>query len=296
MVHDINVPWVNDAGTERKTMSQDKKKDAKKKSLRAGIIAFGATAVLYGVVFHPTSIAGLVLGACVSLIVGKVVSIMATDLDLTTHNKQDRAANEAKKDVEELPLSGDETADAVITKGQEMLRQIREANEAIPDEKLTEQMNEITAKCVQIFRTVAEKPGKATVIRKFMNYYLPTTLKMLTNYRTMLSRGVSEKDMTEAHETMTRGLDMVLTACQKQLDNLYKDNMLDVSTDIDVLEQMLKRDGFMGDAVETMNATQAKQEARTAAAQQMQQTDVPTLKVPDAEEFIAEKQQKKEQH
>ncbi len=276
-------------------MSQKKKKD-NKKPLKAGIIAFGVTAVAYGLIFHPVSLVGIVIGAGVSLLVGKVVSIMATDLDLTTHNKQDRAANEAKKDVEELPLSGDETADAVITKGQEMLRQIREANEAIPDEKLTEQMNEVTAKCVQIFRTVAEKPGKATVIRKFMNYYLPTTLKMLNNYRTMLSRGVSEKEMTEAHSTMTRGLDMVLTACQKQLDNLYQDNMLDVSTDIEVLEQMLKRDGFMGDAVEIMNAAPAQTEARTAAAQQMQQTDAPVLKVPNAEEWIGEKQQEKAQH
>ncbi len=176
-----------------------------------------------------------------------------------------------------------------------MLRQIRAENDAIPDEALSKQMDELSRKCVQIFRTVAEKPGKATQIRKFMNYYLPTTLKMLTNYRTMQQRGVSEKDMAEARETLTRGMDMVLTACQKQLDNLYKDNMLDVSTDIDVLEQMLKRDGFTDSGVAAM-AEVPKQEARTAAAQQMQQTNVPVLKVPDAETFIAEQQSKKEQN
>ncbi len=276
-------------------MSQDKKKDAKGKSLKAGVIAFGATAVVYSLIFPPVTLPGILIGTGLSLLVGKVVSIMATGLDLTTHNRQDQPANELKKDVEELPLSGDETADGVITKGQEMLRQIRAENDAIPDEALSKQMDELSRKCVQIFRTVAEKPGKATQIRKFMNYYLPTTLKMLTNYRTMQQRGVSEKDMAEARETLTRGMDMVLTACQKQLDNLYRDNMLDVSTDIDVLEQMLKRDGFTDSGVAAM-AEVPKQEARTAAAQQMQQTNVPVLKVPDAETFIAEQQSKKEQN
>ena len=275
-------------------MSQ-KKKDAKGKPLKAGIIAFGATAVVYSLIFPPVTLPGILIGAGLSLLVGKVVSIMATDLDLTTHNRQDQAANTLKKDVEELPLTGDEIADGVITKGQEMLRQIRSENDAIPDEALSKQMDELSQKCVQIFRTVAEKPGKATQIRKFMNYYLPTTLKMLTNYRTMQQRGVSEKDMQEAHATLTRGMDMVLTACQKQLDNLYKDNMLDVSTDMDVLEQMLKRDGFTDSGVAAMAET-PKQEARTAAAQQMQQTGVPVLKVPDAASFIAEQQSKKEQN
>ncbi len=276
-------------------MSQDKKKDAKGKSLKAGVIAFGATAVVYSLIFPPVTLPGILIGTGLSLLVGKVVSIMATGLDLTTHNRQDQPANELKKDVEELPLSGDETADGVITKGQEMLRQIHAENDAIPDEALSKQMDELSRKCVQIFRTVAEKPGKATQIRKFMNYYLPTTLKMLTNYRTMQQRGVSEKDMAEARETLIRGMDMVLTACQKQLDNLYKDNMLDVSTDIDVLEQMLKRDGFTDSGVAAM-AEVPKQEARTAAAQQMQQTNVPVLKVLDAETFIAEQQSKKEQN
>lgn len=73
-----------------------------------------------------------------------------------------------------------------------------------------------------------------------MDYYLPTTLKMLASYRTMSNRGVSVSDMTEARSTVIRGMGMVLTACQKQLDTLYKDDILDVSTDIDVLEQMLK--------------------------------------------------------
>ena len=160
-------------------------------------------------------------------------------------------------------------ADAVIAKGQEMLHTIRAENDAIPDQVLSGQMDELERLCIQIFKTVAEKPQKAGQIRKFMNYYLPTTLKMLANYRTMDQRGVSVTDMTEARSTLIRGMGMVLTACQKQLDNLYKDTLLDVSTDMDVLEQMLKRDGLTDDELGAATA-------RTATAAQLEKTGAPT--------------------
>ena len=183
--------------------------------------------------------------------------------------------------MEELPLSGNGEADAVIAKGQEMLHTIRAENDAITDAVLSGQMDELERLCVQIFTTVAEKPQKAPQIRKFMNYYLPTTLKMLASYRTMNDRGVSVTDMTEARATTIRGMGMVLTACQKQLDNLYKDTMLDVSTDIDVLEQMLKRDGYADGGLGQVPAGAGKASA-TAAAQQMNDTGAPVLRTPGA--------------
>ena len=112
-----------------------------------------------------------------------------------------------------------------------------------------------------------------------MDYYLPTTLKMLASYRTMSNRGVSVSDMTEARSTVIRGMGMVLTACQKQLDTLYKDDILDVSTDIDVLEQMLKRDGF------TEGELGQLRQSATAAAAQMQKTNPPAAGCAQAGRF-----------
>ena len=153
-----------------------------------------------------------------------------------------------------------------------MLATIRKENAAIPDQELTEQMNNLSIKCEQIFRTVSESPSKAPQVRKFMNYYLPTTLKMLANYRTMQQRGVSYGEMKEARETTVHGMNLILTACQKQIDNLHRDNMLDISTDIDVLEQMLKRDGFTENEI--------VENARTAAEAQMRYSSAPVMDFP----------------
>ena len=248
----------------------------KNKGFKAGLITGGIIALLYANIFPLFRVSDFLLCGGLAILAGKIISIMASGLDLTTHNKQD--AKKKPAEVEELPLSGDETADAVIAKGQEMLRQIRAENDAITDAVLSSQMDELERLCIQIFKTVAEKPLKASQIRKFMNYYLPTTLKMLASYRTMDQRGVSAADMAEARSTLIRGMGMVLTACQKQLDNLYKDTMLDVTTDIDVLEQMLKRDGFTEGELGTASAA-----APTATAAQLNR-GTPVINTPKSDE------------
>ena len=242
------------------------------------------------------SFGGIVAGVLLGLGIGKITSIMGSGLDTTTHNRRDRerqareeeisrqqaeertrqlaAEAEAWKKAEarSIPLTGDKIADQVITTGQDMLATIRKENAAIPDQELTEQMNNLSIKCEQIFRTVSESPSKAPQVRKFMNYYLPTTLKMLANYRTMQQRGVSYGEMKEARETTVHGMNLILTACQKQIDNLHRDNMLDISTDIDVLEQMLKRDGFTENEI--------VENARTAAEAQMRYSSAPVMDFP----------------
>ena len=247
------------------------------------------------------SFGGIIAGVLLGLGIGKITSIMGSGLDTTTHNRRDRerqaveeanarkqaeeqarqlaAQAEEKKraDANRIPLTGDKIADQVITTGQDMIATIKKENAAIPDQELTEQMNNLSIKCEQIFRTVSETPSKAPQVRKFMNYYLPTTLKMLANYRTMQQRGVSYGEMKEARETTVHGMNLILTACQKQIDNLHRENMLDISTDIDVLEQMLKRDGFTENEI--------VENARTAAEAQMRYSSAPVMNFPIESSF-----------
>lgn len=241
---------------------------------------------------------GLLLGVVIGAGVGAVASIMGKKLDTTTHNRRDRereakeaalrSQEEARRLQEEerrrreeasrIPLTGNQQADNVILKGQEMLNTIRNENIVITDETLSAQMDTLSDKCTQILRTVSDEPGKAPQVRKFMSYYLPTTLKVLANYRTMQQRGVSYQDMSQARDSAVRCMDMVLTACQKQIDALHKENMLDISTDIEVMEQMLKRDGYVENEI---LANKRLSEARTAAEAQMRASSVPMLEFPD---------------
>lgn len=249
--------------------------------------------------FH---LGGIIIGVMVGLGIGKIASIMGSGLDTTTHNREDEERRRQEAEAEALrlqaeqlrqaqeaasriPLTGDPAADAVITKGMEIVETIRRENVAIPDPRLSSQMGSICEKCEQIFRAVSEAPSKAPQVRKFMNYYLPTTTKMLANYRTMQDRGVSFQEMTDARDTTMRGLNMILTACQKQIDALHKENLLDISTDIDVLEQMLKRDGYMESDLSAISDPIPAAEPMTAAEAQMRATSAPVMDFPDSADF-----------
>ena len=243
-------------------MANKQKNKQQIKGRKAGWIAFGVTALLYAAIFPLYRIGDFILAAAVAFLVGKVVSIMGSGLDLTTHNREDRE-REAKQ-VAELPLSGDDAADAMISRGQDMLHQIRSENDAITDEVLSGQMDELEHLCVQIFKTVAEKPGKAPQIRKFMDYYLPTTLKMVRGFRTLDERGITGAQAQDARRRIGDALDVVIHGCQRLLENLYRDDVLDLTTDIDVLEQMLRRDGLTESDLERA-AAQAREAARIDA-------------------------------
>ena len=78
--------------------------------------------------------------------------------------------------------------------------------------------------------------------------------------------------MKNARDTTVHGMNLILTACQKQIDNLHRENMLDISTDIDVLEQMLKRDGYTDNEI--------VENARTAAEAQMRYSSAPVMNFP----------------
>ena len=208
----------------------------------AGLIAFAVVFIAVSALCGFSS-GGVIGGAAAGLAVGALVGVMGSGLDTTTHNKEDRARKEQEESAN-VPETGDAVADALIRSGTEQLASLRAAKDAAGDPLLSGLIDELHEKCARMLKAVSESPGKAPRMRKFMNYYLPTTLRILENYTRMKNGAVSSGDLSALRDSSVRGLNLVLTAAQKQLDSLHRENMLDLSADIDVLEQMLKRDGF----------------------------------------------------
>lgn len=97
---------------------------------------------------------------------------------------------------------------------------------------------------VKIFRIVEEKPEKQPQLRRFMNYYLPTTLKLLHSYQTLERQGIAGENITAAKQDIERVLDTLAQGYEQQLDHLFKPDKLDISADIDVLENLMAQDGL----------------------------------------------------
>ncbi len=249
------------------------RKPKKSKGLGAGIIAFGGVFALFSVLFHPHSIGAYVLALVLSALAGAIIRTMAQGLDLSTPEKTPESLKKMEGET------GVEEVDAILERGRAMIREIRTENDLIPDEGLSASLDELENKCAEVFRTVYEKPAKASQIRKFMEYYLPTTLKMVKAYRTLDERSVNGAEAQAAKQRIQDALKVVLKACDKMLDNLYRDDMLDITTDIDVLEQMLKRDGLTQSDLD-----KAAHQARAAAAIDRETTRVQQQRAQEAQQ------------
>lgn len=123
-----------------------------------------------------------------------------------------------------------------------ILRGIRRANDAIADPVLSakiDRLEEITSK---IFRAVEEDPRKKDRIGTFLNYYLPTTQKLLDSYAEFEAAGVEGENLRQAKSRIASTMDSIVAGFEHQLDELYKADALDVDSDIRVMETILKRD------------------------------------------------------
>lgn len=123
-----------------------------------------------------------------------------------------------------------------------ILRRIRRANDAIADEALSAKIDRLETITAKIFRAVEEDPKKQGRIDTFMNYYLPTTQKLLDSYAEFEAAGVEGENLRQAKARIESTMDLIIKGFEHQLDELYKADALDVDSDIRVMETMLERD------------------------------------------------------
>ena len=127
-----------------------------------------------------------------------------------------------------------------------LLRQLREVNDAIPDPVMSQKISRLEEVSGRIFALAQKDPDKKAQLQKFMNYYLPTALKLLNTYASLSGQAVEGTNITDAKHSIERSMDLLVTAFENQLDKLFQADALDVNADIAALEGMLNLDGLTG--------------------------------------------------
>ena len=122
------------------------------------------------------------------------------------------------------------------------LRAIRSANDRIADPVLSEKIDHLETVAGKIFREVEEHPEKQQQAATFLNYYLPTTLKLLDSYAKFEEAGIEGENLSRAQERIEETMDALIKGFDKQLDDLYRNEAMDIDSDIRVMETMLRRD------------------------------------------------------
>ena len=115
---------------------------------------------------------------------------------------------------------------------------------SIRDEEMSQKIARLEAVTEKIFAQAKSDPDKRPQMRKFLDYYLPTVVKLLEAYAEMEAQGVEGENIRESKRRIEDAMDTLVTAFENQLDKLFESDALDLSTDIDVMERMLRADGL----------------------------------------------------
>ena len=188
-------------------------------------------------------------------------------------------------EVQEKITTGDAAVDREIEVARQRLENLRRANEAIPDAQITDNLNRMYASGEQIFNELRRDPRKIALVRRFMNYYLPTSEKLMEQYQVLMNAPAKGQNVTSAMQTIGSSLGLAASAFEKCADNLYKDDEMDIDAEIKVMQTMLTGDNLikteMNSILETSGqaAAQASQAAQTAAeAAASAEDDIPATK------------------
>lgn len=170
--------------------------------------------------------------------------------------QEKKEKQEAKKEPEpqkpEAPKStGNPEIDNLIKERERALSEMRRLNDSIEDETISAQIDHLEEITSKIIDQVIKEPSKLPQIRRFLNYYLPTTLKILNAYDRMDAAGVSGDNIDSTKQRVERMMGTIVKAFDKQLDALFGAEAMDISTDITVMENLLAQEGLAGESKTT---------------------------------------------
>lgn len=217
----------------------------RKRSFRgvAPIYAFGAAWLAYALLFPLYRAGHLVLALAVSLVVGFVVG-----LAVRGRKAADEPAPEpGVKKAESPPAkSYGPEVDAIIADGKLAMKEMGRLYSSIREPSVRGKINELMAVSDKIVRNAIDDPADVQQIRKFLNYYLPTTIKLLNAYDRMSAQGIEGENISGSMARIEDMLDTAIAAYKKELDSLFANQALDIETDIEVMNSMLAKEGLGG--------------------------------------------------
>ena len=230
---------------------QKEKQNAKKKRSALPIYAIGIVWLLYAGKLN--TFRGILSCAVVSAIVYAILRIVLpgkkTDEPPKAAAPEQPQPKQAEKKPEPQPEPEPEEKlppelQSVIYQGKRAIADIRRLNDEIPDERISAQIDLIERLTAQIFDCVRKNPKKLSQIRQFLNYYLPTTIKLMEQYVTLQNQSLKTENITEGMQKIEDLLDKVIIAFQRQLDALFEADVVDITADIRVMEQMMASEGL----------------------------------------------------
>lgn len=162
-----------------------------------------------------------------------------------SERSKEEADNTVEQDKSELSL--------VIENGEKYISEIESVNYSLHGNNICTKLNEMANITRNIIDNVRKNPDNLSLVKKFFNHYLPISLKLIYSYRELNTQTIEGENIRKAKNEIENSIDLINTAFRKLLDNLFEDVVLDVSSDISVLETLFTQEGLTEDDFKKKN-------------------------------------------
>lgn len=162
-----------------------------------------------------------------------------------SERSKEEADNTVDQDKSELSL--------VIENGEKYISEIESVNYSLHGNNICTKLNEMANITRNIIDNVRKNPDNLPLVKKFFNHYLPISLKLIYSYRELNTQTIEGENIRKAKNEIENSIDLINTAFRKLLDNLFEDVVLDVSSDISVLETLFTQEGLTEDDFKKKN-------------------------------------------
>ncbi len=192
----------------------------KNKDIVSGVVGAGFFAIGYLALALPIAPA-LAIGAA---------SFVASELVINGNKKIEEKVGLSFK--EEVALS------------RKQIKYLKEMTGKINNENVCKDLDEITKSADKIINKIEEHELKNKTATKFMDYYLPVCVKIVSRYDEIENQSLTSRDSKEFMQNTGKLLKATNKAFRKILNSLYQSEIIDADAEMKVFNTMLTADGF----------------------------------------------------
>ncbi|MBQ8379791.1 MAG: 5-bromo-4-chloroindolyl phosphate hydrolysis family protein [Clostridia bacterium] len=194
---------------------------------------------LLSIIVGISSFCLLYLGLDLNIIFSIVVSLVAYYAATMIFKEKDELQMDISQDLVKY--------EKLITDARANIRRLELLKEKIENATLRDDITYVCDISDRILKSLKENPKKTGQVRKFIDYYLPFTLNILTQYNKIEDQELTSIESKEFMDKVEMMIGRVKEACEIQLNNMYESDLLNTNADIKVFETMLKTDGLVDD-------------------------------------------------
>ena len=215
------------------------------------IYGFALAWLVMALLFPLHELAGIIITLVLSLLSAFFIGRLSAKRSRKKAAKRQKAQEQAEANLAaarkgQAIKSYGPDVDPILAEGRRALSEMGRLYSSIKDPEVRKKINELMRITDKITQDAIADPSDIPQIKKFMNYYLPTTIKLLNSYDRMSSQGIEGENLSRSMSNINEMLDDAIVAYKKRLDSLFENQALDIETDIEVMNTMLAREGLTG--------------------------------------------------